>query len=44
MKNVTFGGLSYDEDTGFKYFDVFTHFLLPAILRSRTCTDPQSFF
>ena len=23
MKNVTFGGLSYDEDTGFKYFDVF---------------------
>ena len=23
MKNVTFGGLSYDEDTGFKYYDVF---------------------
>lgn len=23
MKKVTFGGLTYDYDTGFKYFDVF---------------------
>ena len=23
MKNVTFGGLTFDHDTGFKYFDAF---------------------